>query len=513
MVFSEVFSGKPPWSLASIHMPVSRHLLPQTTRKAALSDLGGPSRLADGAAAQYAESLSRLFATPSDMEERCNALHPWIMPSVERRFEFHHNWAMETMRAGPRQRTFDLLNESFAAHGPAEKKFKGLASLYYNGSTPTALLLWAGGAKSMEGLAAPALAAMARHQADLLPRLSEPLHLFWTMLDFPILGRRSERRNKHRLPHFAMCGQRTQAEIPVPDFTFHSYGKLSGREPDTSWAAISRRLREGAEGRQAWRLRQRRLTFRGTVSGSRMRRALVPNLMACARNETAVPLDVQDTCCGARKRAYRLNLTEQCRSRYLLHLEGNAYSASLKYKLACGSLVLLIDSSCEEFYYPALQAHKTHVPIQLSKIWSKNEDLIARDFRATLLPDLRAKLAYYESAEGGAAAARIAAAGQRFAAEQLGQGAISCYWYAVLRHSLLLQHAQHPGGQHATPESRAEHEADVAAFMGSVRYNIKLEYTEAGGFRVTPLCHRNEGGSSESGVTCYKYRRNDWRRR
>ena len=153
------------------------------------------------------------------------------------------------------------------------------------------------------------------------------------------------------------------------------------------------------------------------------------------------------------------------------------------------------------------------MPIQLSKIWSKNEDLITRDFRTKLLPDLRAKLAYYESAEGEAAAARIAAAGQRFAAEQLGQGAISCYWYAVLRHSLLLQHAQRPGGQHATPESRAEHEADVAAFMGSVRYNIKLEYTEAGGFRVTPLCHRNEGGSSESGVTCYKYRRNDWRRR
>ena len=147
-------------------MLVSRHLRPQTSRKTALTDLGGPSRLADDAAAQYAESLSRLFATPSDREERCNALHPWIMPSVERWFEFHHNWTMETMRAGPRQRTFDLLNESFAAHGPAERKFKGLASLYYNGSTPTALLFWAGGAKSMEGFAAPALAAMARHQAD-----------------------------------------------------------------------------------------------------------------------------------------------------------------------------------------------------------------------------------------------------------------------------------------------------------------------------------------------------------
>ena len=63
-------------------------------------------------------------------------------------------------------------------------------------------------------------------------------------------------------------------------------------------------------------------------------------------------------------RANFLNLSSQCASRYLLHLDGNAYSAGLKYKLACGSLVLKVHSGFDEFYYPGLVPNEHFVPVK-----------------------------------------------------------------------------------------------------------------------------------------------------
>ena len=48
-------------------------------------------------------------------------------------------------------------------------------------------------------------------------------------------------------------------------------------------------------------------------------------------------------------------LDRWCTYRYLLHTAGFAYSAGLKYKLACGSVILLFESKYQEFYYPALK--------------------------------------------------------------------------------------------------------------------------------------------------------------
>lgn len=55
-------------------------------------------------------------------------------------------------------------------------------------------------------------------------------------------------------------------------------------------------------------------------------------------------------------------LDQQCGARYLLHLDGNAYSASLKYKLACRSLVIVVRSPerYAEFYYAGLVEGDEH---------------------------------------------------------------------------------------------------------------------------------------------------------
>jgi protein glucosyltransferase len=38
-----------------------------------------------------------------------------------------------------------------------------------------------------------------------------------------------------------------------------------------------------------------------------------------------------------------------------VHTGGNAYSAGLKYKLACGSVVIMFESHFKEFFYLALK--------------------------------------------------------------------------------------------------------------------------------------------------------------
>jgi len=47
-------------------------------------------------------------------------------------------------------------------------------------------------------------------------------------------------------------------------------------------------------------------------------------------------------------------LADQCKHKFLLHLDGISDGASLKYKLACGSVVIVVRSPNEEFYHHAL---------------------------------------------------------------------------------------------------------------------------------------------------------------
>ena len=45
-------------------------------------------------------------------------------------------------------------------------------------------------------------------------------------------------------------------------------------------------------------------------------------------------------------------LDRWCTYRYLIHTAGFSYSAGLKYKMACGSVILLFESEYREFFYP-----------------------------------------------------------------------------------------------------------------------------------------------------------------
>ena len=157
-------------------------------------------------------------------------------------------------------------------------------------------------------------------------------------------------------------------------------------------------------------------------------------------------------------RANFLNLSSQCASRYLLHLDGNAYSAGLKYKLACGSLVLKVHSGFDEFYYPGLVPNEHFVPVKAVP----NKHVERR-----MVPELLRLLEEAESPAGAARARRIAAAGQRFVREQLSEQGISCYWYVLLRHYVLLASAD--GALPVGPLEGVKYRARLRHSEGAVR--------------------------------------------
>lgn len=57
------------------------------------------------------------------------------------------------------------------------------------------------------------------------------------------------------------------------------------------------------------------------------------------------------------------NLSSQCNHRYKIYAEGFAWSVSLKYILACGSLALIIHPQYEDFFSRGLIPKENHWPI------------------------------------------------------------------------------------------------------------------------------------------------------
>jgi len=73
------------------------------------------------------------------------------------------------------------------------------------------------------------------------------------------------------------------------------------------------------------------------------------------REHLGLPADIVDTGFVANNVKDFVWLDRWCTYRYLIHTAGLTYSAGLKYKMACGSVVLLFESVYSEFFYPALK--------------------------------------------------------------------------------------------------------------------------------------------------------------
>jgi len=104
--------------------------------------------------------------------------------------------------------------------------------------------------------------------------------------------------------------------------------------------------------------------------------------------------------------------------RYQLHIAGHSCAASLKYRLACGSLVFLVKSPFEEFWYGVLR-HRVNVVF----VEADGSDFLEQ-------------LAWVLSRPVEAEA--IAGAGAEVARTTLAEEKIDCYWALATRRYLHL---------------------------------------------------------------------------
>ena len=212
----------------------------------------------------------------------------------------------------------------------------------------------------------------------------------------------------------------------------------------SSWEATHALLSEAAAATPFAR-REERLLWRGSVRGSRCRARVVPILqtkLAPQLSATRVSLrvDLADSGWFGANRTAFTSLSAQCASKYLLHLRGNGYSAGLKYKLACGSLVVRMrPEPYDEFYYAALREGEHFLAVDLPSapyISKADRELGVTAVERVTVAQLRSlfERLLQRGEEGQALAERIASAGRAFAREQLSASALHCYWRLVLEH-------------------------------------------------------------------------------
>jgi Glycosyl transferase family 90 len=124
-----------------------------------------------------------------------------------------------------------------------------------------------------------------------------------------------------------------------------------------------------------------------------------------------------DVAAAAATDKHAVPLKEWASSRYIMHLRGRSYSASLKLQMLLSSPVIAVLSPCEEFYYGALVPgkHFVQLPTPLALATSK--------------PVLDAVM---DGPAAEANAQRIGAAGRIFVRDELSKEVVDCYWAAAL---------------------------------------------------------------------------------
>ena len=254
--------------------------------------------------------------------------------------------------------------------------------------------------------------------------LAEQLHgrdfkFVVTTEDFGLLFR----GENFRLPSFALSTDHDHIDIPVPDFTFGCYPET--KYENDSWHDVRTLLLNEGDSR-AWSDRKDVIFHRSNWDVG-PRRGLMPLLEKLHKKgkdkETlGMVLDIGNTGFVVSNEEKFVYLHEQCVNKVLIHTAGFSYSAGLKYKLACGSLVIKFKSKFEEFFEPGLEDGVHAVMVDAS-----HEGVDEGTFFNVSAP--RIKKAVRKTINKHSS---IAKGGQDFIRRNLTDEALNCYWYGAL---------------------------------------------------------------------------------
>ena len=278
------------------------------------------------------------------------------------------------------------------------------------------------------------------------------------------------------LPVAERCTSRSATGIPIPDFTFSHYPAIAPKSLNltrSDWPSILGRLQQ-LHADLGWN-RTSTIMWRGDVMNQpfnnrnlpvehRYRRSRMVELFHDELESKLAELGVSSDVGHAGRLALRGSITwmqrqraswpDQCHSRYQLHVDGFSYAASLKYRLACGAVVLRISGANGV-------GHRLEAPLEwfeaVRPLRAGVEYVEISPNMSNLVEEVRQLQRDPQKAQ------RLSAAAASYAANELSQAAVSSFLDAFLTAYATLFAQWHQSCGRAAAHARVrEVEADPA---------------------------------------------------
>ncbi|KDD75991.1 hypothetical protein H632_c405p1 [Helicosporidium sp. ATCC 50920] len=241
--------------------------------------------------------------------------------------------------------------------------------------------------------------------------------------DTPIVG--LDRNLK--VPPFSACASRHDIDVPVPDFTYKYYPET--RHKDTSWPAVGALLAHKSE-MLLWSDRSLDIFQRNNWNVGH-RKKLLPLLDGLTQQGHAVevlgaPLDINDTRTQVHRSPAYKPIDSWCEHKFQLHTGGLSYSTSLKYRLACASVVFLVPFDFEEFFEKAVR--EAGVVVTLPPFLRGDNHM--QRWLDEAAPIIKDTVMRYKDAPD---VPDVAVRGREWVLHNLQKDALDCYWYGTLK--------------------------------------------------------------------------------
>ncbi|KAJ0966698.1 hypothetical protein J5N97_023615 [Dioscorea zingiberensis] len=159
-------------------------------------------------------------------------------------------------------------------------------------------------------------------------------------------------------PLFRYCKNNVTLDIVLPDWSFWGWAEINIKPWDTQLKEI----REGNE-RTKWKDRSPYAYWKGNPYVAQTRGDLLKCNISKSHDWNA-RIFKQDWHKEERKGYQNSNLADQCTHRYKIYIEGEGWSVSEKYILACDSPTLFVNSRFEDFVSRALIPGRHYWPIR-----------------------------------------------------------------------------------------------------------------------------------------------------
>ncbi|KAH9732713.1 CAP10 domain-containing protein [Citrus sinensis] len=197
----------------------------------------------------------------------------------------------------------------------------------------------------------------------LYPGKVPDLELMFSCGDRPVVKKRDyEGANSTSPPPvFHYCGDQESLDIVFPDWSFWGWAETNIRP----WNSILEDIKEGNK-RTKWINRAPYAYWKGNPYVSIARE----DLMKCNvtdKYQWKTRLYVQDWHKEKKQGFEKSKLADQCTHRYKIYVEGQAWSVSEKYILACDSMTLLIEPKYYDFYSRSLVPLQHYWPVRTAR--------------------------------------------------------------------------------------------------------------------------------------------------